>query len=501
MTRHCAPVRDRGPILRGVRAPLVALGAAMLLCGGATTVRAAELMARYDFNETAGPSRFDGTGISTVATESGIADYSYNAPPIPDGTYGSLTVAPGTLGASGGRTSGTGFWATSANNEFGGLTNDFTVMAWLKIASTSSRQRIIGTSTASQLGWSFGNDTGGKLIVTGYGVGDVITSNSFVGAETWVHVAVSKSGGSGVTFFVNGQVAETFPAETANWLPSTAPFALLGNLDNEGLSGLVDDLRVYRGALDAAGIRTAVETVFSSGFQYIGLADAIGFASVEVPRSDACLRADGRLCESLVGNVTTDALRAATGAEFAITNSGGLRAALTCPTTDNPSDFCPAYAPPPFPITRGQVLNVLPFNNIAETVLVTGAELKTMLENGVSQMPTAAPRFPQVSGLCFSYDVNAAPGSRVLAAVRQAPNGTCTGTDINFAAGVAYVLAENDFMAGGGDGYPNFTGRTTAGARLDVVVDDYLIMHTPITPVIQGRITCTSSGVAVCPTQ
>jgi len=471
----------------------------MLLYAGATPVRAAELIARYDFNETAGPSRFDSAGISTVATESGASAYLYNSLPIPSGSYGSLTVAPGTLGASGGRLGGAGFWATSANNEFGGLTNDFTVMVWVNLESTSSRQRIIGTNTASQLGWSFGIDAGGKLIFTGYAVGDVITTNSYVGAQTWVHVAVSKSGGSGVTFFVNGQVAETFPAQTGNLQPSTAPFGLLGNLDNEGLSGVVDDLRVYRGALDAAGIRTAVETVFSSGFELLGLSDAIGFANVEVPRSDACLTSDGRRCESLIGNVTTDALRAATGAEFAIMNSGGLRADLTCPTTDNPSDTCPAYNPPPYPITRGQVLAVLPFSNIAETVLVTGAELKTMLENGVSQMPLAAPRFPQVSGLCFSYDVNALPGSRVLSAVRQAPNGTCTGTAIDFAAGAAYVLAENDFMAGGGDGYPNFAGRPTAGVRLDLVVDDYLILHTPITPVIQGRITCTSSGVTVCP--
>jgi len=486
-------------MLRGVHATLAALGASLLLSAAATPVRAAELIARYDFNETAGPSRFDSAGIGTVATESGITDYVYNSLPIPSGSYGSLTVVPGTLGANGGRLGGAGFWATSANNEFGGLTNDFTVMAWVNLESTSSLQRIIGTNTASQLGWSFGIDAGGKLILTGYAVGDVITTNSYVGAQTWVHVAVSKSGGSGVTFFVNGQVAETFPAQTGNLQPSTAPFGLLGNLDNEGLSGVVDDLRVYRGALDAAGIRTAVETVFSNGFEYLGVADVIGFSTIAVPRSDACLRSDGRLCESLIGNTTTDALRAATGAEFAFMNSGGLRASLTCPTTDDPADTCPAYNPPPYPITRGQVLAVLPFGNIAETVLVTGTELKTMLENGVSQMPLAAPRFPQVSGLCFSYDVNALPGSRVLAAVRQAPNGTCTGTDINFAAGAAYVLAENDFMAGGGDGYPNFAGRPTAGARLDLIVDDYLILHTPITPAIQGRITCTSSGVTMCP--
>ncbi len=60
-------------------------------------------------------------------------------------------------------------------------------------------------------------------------------------------------------------------------------------------------------------------------------------------------------------------MRAAYRTDFAITNSGGLRADLTCPTTDSPSDFCPAFTPPPFQITRGQVLGVLPFGNIVAT--------------------------------------------------------------------------------------------------------------------------------------
>ncbi len=126
------------------------------------------------------------------------------------------------------------------------------------------------------------------------------------------------------------------------------------------------------------------------------------------------------MCESLIGNVTTDALRLTYNTDFAITNSGGLRADLTCPTTDLPSDFCPAYTPPPYPITRGQVLGVLPFGNVVFTVDISGAELKTFLENGVSLMPSANGRFPQVSGLCFTYDIEAAAGSRVLSAVRQA---------------------------------------------------------------------------------
>ncbi len=153
------------------------------------------------------------------------------------------------------------------------------------------------------------------------------------------------------------------------------------------------------------------------------LGTVIGSSTVEILRSDVCGRVDGRLCESLVGDVTTDAMRAAYGADFAITNSGGLRDRLTCPAAGGGTGFCPPSSPPPYPITRGQVLAVLPFGNVVVTLLVNGAELKTMLENGVSQMPSAVGRFPQVSGLCFTYNIEASPGNRVTGAVRQAPDG------------------------------------------------------------------------------
>ncbi len=145
----------------------------------------------------------------------------------------------------------------------------------------------------------------------------------------------------------------------------------------------------------------------------------IGDSTRAIPRADSCGNANGRRCESLVGNTVTDALRLTYAKDFAITNSGGLRADLTCPTSDNPNDFCPAFTPPPFPITRGQNFGVLPFGNIVVTLSVNGAELKTMLENGVSIMPAENGRFPQVSGLCFTYNVEAPAGSRVTGAVRQ----------------------------------------------------------------------------------
>jgi 2',3'-cyclic-nucleotide 2'-phosphodiesterase (5'-nucleotidase family)/predicted AlkP superfamily phosphohydrolase/phosphomutase len=229
------------------------------------------------------------------------------------------------------------------------------------------------------------------------------------------------------------------------------------------------------------------------------LSVVIGESTVFIPRADACGRLDGRLCESLVGNVTADSMRTTYSTDFAITNSGGLRADLTCPTTDNPDDFCPAYTPPPYPISRGQVLGVLPFGNEIVTLSVNGAELKAMLENGVSSMPAANGRFPQVSGLCFSYDISAPVGSRVTGAVQQAADGSCTGAAVDLTTGSTYTIAENDFMVEGGDGYPNFASRATTRELMDQTLADYIAASTPISPAIQGRIACTTSGATTCP--
>ena len=233
----------------------------------------------------------------------------------------------------------------------------------------------------------------------------------------------------------------------------------------------------------------------------------IGASSKFVPRADQCGRSDGRLCESLVGNIVTDAMRttyAPIGVEFGITNSGGLRADLTCPTTDNPDDFCPAYTPPPFPITRGQVLAVLPFGNEVATVEYTGAELKAALENGVSVMPGANGRFPQVSGLCFTYEITAPVGSRVTSVVRANPDGTCNpAMPVDLSASVSYKVAINDFIGEGGDGYPNVSSRMTTQEIMDQVVADYISANTPVNPVVRafpdGRINCSDSNGATAP--
>lgn len=108
-------------------------------------------------------------------------------------------------------------------------------------------------------------------------------------------------------------------------------------------------------------------------------------------------------------------------------------------------------------------------------------------------------RFPQVSGLCFGYDISAPVGSRVTSAVRQAADGSCTGAPVDLTAASTYAIAENDFMANGGDEYPNFASRTVTREFMDEDLADYIAATELAEPAMQGRIVCTTSGVPACP--
>ena len=230
------------------------------------------------------------------------------------------------------------------------------------------------------------------------------------------------------------------------------------------------------------------------------LSVVIGQSTVAIPRADACGQSAGRTCESKVGNVVADALRAREATDFAITNSGGLRADLTCPASGGGPGFCPAATQPPYLITVGQVFTVLPFGNFVARANVTGPQLEQMLENGVSAMPGANGRFAQVSGLCFTYDIAASAGSRVTGAVRQAADGTCTGPAVDLTGGT-YSVAINDFMASGGDGFQTTPAYsfTSNGELMEFVVREHISANTPISPAIQGRITCTDTNGATAP--
>jgi 5'-nucleotidase/UDP-sugar diphosphatase len=87
----------------------------------------------------------------------------------------------------------------------------------------------------------------------------------------------------------------------------------------------------------------------------------------------------------------------------------------------------------------------LPFGNHLVALDVKGSDLRLALENGLSRLPAAAGRFPQVSGMKVEFDPQRPAGSRVL-------NMTVGGAPLD--DNKTYRVAVNDFMARGGDGYP-----------------------------------------------
>jgi len=230
--------------------------------------------------------------------------------------------------------------------------------------------------------------------------------------------------------------------------------------------------------------RTELTPIFSA---------VIGESTLRIPQADLCGTANGRRCESLIGDVITDSMRLTYGTDFAVTNSGGIRDNLTC-DSGYATGFCPVYTPDPptqnWVITRGETQAVLPFGNFVVTLSVNGAELKSILENGVS-LTGAQGRFPQVSGLCFTYDVEAAAGGKVANVVRQALDGSCTGIAVDLTAGSTYAIAMNDFMVSGGDGYPNFFSRATSRDIMVNVLSDWVTDNSPLSPVRQDRVLCT----------
>ncbi|MFB9237375.1 bifunctional metallophosphatase/5'-nucleotidase [Plantactinospora siamensis] len=184
--------------------------------------------------------------------------------------------------------------------------------------------------------------------------------------------------------------------------------------------------------------------------------------------------------ESPLGDVIADAQLARTtgdGAQIALMNPGGIRASLPYGTS--------AGGEAPGEITYGEAFTVQPFNNLVVTQTLTGAQLKTVLEQQfVGYQGQTTEKILQVSaGFTYTYDSTRAGGDRIS-------NLALNGTPIDPAA--SYRVTTNDFLANGGDGFTALTGgtgRTTApGFDVDALVS-YLGANAPVAPGPADRIT------------
>ena len=131
---------------------------------------------------------------------------------------------------------------------------------------------------------------------------------------------------------------------------------------------------------------------------------------------------------SLLGQWTSDAMRAATGADIALQNGGGLRTSI------------PAGA-----ITMGTLYEVMPFDNTLITMELTGRQILQALNHGTGNQRMGDVQF---SGVWVQVDRTLPFGSRVIAVTM--PDGAPLDLD------KSYKVVTNDFMAAGGDEYAVF---------------------------------------------
>lgn len=197
----------------------------------------------------------------------------------------------------------------------------------------------------------------------------------------------------------------------------------------------------------------------------------IGTISADIPRAQAPTG------ESPLGNLIADSQLAATtgnGAVIALMNPGGVRADLTFPSS--PAGEGNGV------VTYGEAFTVQPFGNILQTVTLTGAQLKTVLEQQWSA--TRQIVLQPSANLSYSWSTSAAIGSKIS-------NLAISGTPVDPAA--SYRVTINSFLQGGGDGFPGFTaGTAITGGGIDLdAFAAYLTAHPNQAPPALGRITTT----------
>lgn len=198
-----------------------------------------------------------------------------------------------------------------------------------------------------------------------------------------------------------------------------------------------------------------------------------------------------RVEECSLGSVIAESMRFTSGAQIAIMNGGGIRASIDAGD-----------------ITLGEALSVQPFSNLLSTFQLSGADLITALENGVSGVSVTdgvigrsglSGRFPQVAGIRYSYDPTQAVGSRIVSVEIQAEDGSFSPIEPD----TLYTVVTNGFIRTGGDGYTVLAERSVNPydfGALDIEASiAYFAYLGTIEPVIDGRITIVGAELEPLP--
>ncbi len=177
--------------------------------------------------------------------------------------------------------------------------------------------------------------------------------------------------------------------------------------------------------------------------QGVVLKEVVGTAPFDLVGERAVVRTG----ESNLSNLVAEANLYVTGADISISNGGNVRASV-----------------PAGPITKEDVLNVLPFGNYLVTKDMTGKAIWDIMEMGLGAYPEPIGGFPTIAGMRVVFDPSKEKGSRVVSIeVKGAP--------IDLAA--TYTVVTNDFLAAGGDGfvmYKDFAIKNEFGAMDEALI-------------------------------
>jgi 5'-nucleotidase len=219
---------------------------------------------------------------------------------------------------------------------------------------------------------------------------------------------------------------------------------------------------------------------------------ALGQCTVDLDAS----KSEVRTKETLIGNIIADAMKADAlhkgyEVDFAMENGGGIR----FNQENRPSGIYSAGL-----ITSEMVDEMLPFGNSNAIVTITGKELKSILERSVAQLPLAQGPFLQLSKeIKITIDTSKAP--QVIDELTE-PNAIIfNGNRIKsikinnseYDSLKTYKVVTSDFIANGDDGYVSFK-RISSDKKIFLgedqtgAVKEYIILNTPLSPVLEGRI-------------
>ena len=262
--------------------------------------------------------------------------------------------------------------------------------------------------------------------------------------------------------------------ENGNIVQKTAQHLTLAeNLDQiledlpSSTVGNPEDILAVEGSEEDPVIKEMLEEIQAEVERELG--EVIGSTSVVLNGERDFVRRG----ETNLGNLITDAVREFTGAEIAFINGGGIRASIDAGE-----------------ITLGDVVSVLPFINLVETVNVPGSVILEALEHGSRQYPEQNGGFLHASGLKYIVDATREPGQRV---VYVEVNGEVLDPDRT------YNLATNDFLLAGGDGYTMFADYdvelVTGELFSDVLINYIRQQDGPIAPETEGRITVSDEAL------